>query len=98
LTATSPAHGYNEDFQQSYSQDLTGYYDVIDQIRTLLGGLSADKGQAYYNRASQVQTVVKNHVNAAKDVFTGLNDFTASDPVLSPLEPRESYPHLHFVD
>jgi hypothetical protein len=89
LAATSPAHGYNEDFQQSCNDGLTGYYGIIDQIRTLLSGLSADKGQAYYDSASEVQTAVKNHVNTAKDVLTGLNDLAADDPLLSSLEPRE---------
>lgn len=62
-----------------------GFHTSLLGFRTLLDQLGREKGLANYNRDDQLQTVLKNVVNANKDLLKSIDQAIEKVPALGPV-------------
>lgn len=79
----------------SYHQNAASKFSSFQQnaqgFDGILGQLAADKGLANYDKNDQLETVLKEFVNANKDALSAVNTMIQNDPTLGPiLGPSES--------
>jgi hypothetical protein len=93
----TPASATNPVFQQqNASTTLFGFSTNLRGFTTVLAELGADKGTANLDRTNDLEVVLKNIVNANKDVLTVTYDLVDSLPVVGPiLGPSKSPDTLH---
>lgn len=65
--------------------EITAYQDNLLGFQTLLAQLGADKGLANYDRANDLETLLKNFVNLNKDTLKSISDLVFAIPDLGPI-------------
>jgi len=77
------------DFNQEYTSAISDFHENFLGFQTILGELAADKGLANYNQNSDLETMLKNTVNACKyimnDTYEMVNDIPGLGPTLGPI-------------
>lgn len=86
--AGQPEAERSSDFNQQYASAISGFHENFLGFQTVLGELAADKGLANYNQASEIETILKDTVNAVKyilnDTYELVNGIPGLGPVLGP--------------
>lgn len=85
LASQSASEGDSPGFQQDAAANFSAFHDTIQQLRALLGNLPADKGLANYDKTSELETILKDFVNANKDALTAVNVMIYNIPGLGPV-------------
>ncbi|KAH9835563.1 uncharacterized protein C8Q71DRAFT_762591 [Rhodofomes roseus] len=87
--ASQPEAQRSANFNQEYASAVSEFHENFLGFQTVLGELAADKGLANYNQASEMETMLKNMVNAAKyalnDTYNMVNGIPGLGPVLGPV-------------
>ncbi|KAI0271354.1 hypothetical protein BC834DRAFT_437858 [Gloeopeniophorella convolvens] len=86
-TYSSQASASRQDgaFEQDCASELTAFYTNSRGFQTTLAQLGADKGLAFYNHEDTLETLLKDIVNAHKNVLSSVTELTYSVPVLGPI-------------
>lgn len=88
--AGQPEAERSSDFNQQYASAISEFHENFLGFQTVLGELAADKGLANYNQASEMETALKDTVNAVKyilnDTYELINGIPGLGPVLGPSE------------
>lgn len=85
LSAQRPSRGADtSEFSAQSAQETTGFHDSLLGFGDLLKQLAADKGLANYNRDDALETLLKNVVNANKDLLKSIDEDVYAIPGLGP--------------
>ncbi|KZT74632.1 hypothetical protein DAEQUDRAFT_139 [Daedalea quercina L-15889] len=86
--AGQPEAERSSDFNQQYMSAISEFHENFLGFQTVLGDLAADKGLANYDKASDMETMLKNTVNAVKyilnDTYQLVNGIPGLGPILGP--------------
>jgi hypothetical protein len=73
------------------------YHSNLLCIRTNLDYLGHDKGLQFYDPNDDLETLIKNIVNAHKDALSSINTLVAGFPVIGPvIGPSKPFPHAYM--
>ena len=72
-------------YEQEAATKLTAFYTSAQGFQGLLANLFADKGLANYDKTDELQTTLKDFVNANKDALKAVSDIISNDPTLGPI-------------
>ncbi|KAH9849764.1 hypothetical protein C2E23DRAFT_348430 [Lenzites betulinus] len=90
LASRASTEGNSEEFRQDSVSQVTAYKTSLTSFTSILAALGADKGLANYDRSNELETMLKDIVNANKDAMSALYELVNSLPTLGPLlGPRE---------
>lgn len=82
-SSTVPDNDYQ--FQQQSATELTGYHTAFLGAQSILSGITSDKGLANYDRANELETTLKDLVNANKDALRATYELVDNIPGLGPI-------------
>lgn len=85
LASQSASQGDSSAFQQDAAARFSAFHGTIQALRALLGTLPADRGLANYDQTSQLETILKQYVNANKNVLTAVDVMMYNVPALGPV-------------
>ncbi|KAF8591848.1 hypothetical protein K439DRAFT_1626352 [Ramaria rubella] len=71
--------------RQDALTNLLGFQHSLDPLVPLFSNIGADKGLANYQRSDQTETLLKDIINANKNVLSDTNDIVNKDPLLGPM-------------
>jgi hypothetical protein len=75
----------DEAYQQEAAQQLGGFLDGYQGFKGLLAQLGSDKGLKNFDGRDPLQVVLKDIVNAHKDILKSVSDIVNQLPVLGPV-------------
>ncbi|OJT12918.1 hypothetical protein TRAPUB_10483 [Trametes pubescens] len=75
----------NADFRTEVVSEVTSYQDGLLGFQNVLAQLGADKGLENYDRANELETLLKDLVNLSKDTLSYIDQLVYQIPVLGPL-------------
>ncbi|KAI5124680.1 hypothetical protein M0805_004288 [Coniferiporia weirii] len=85
LAAQSASGSVSGQFQQDAASKLTDFQTSMQDFSGLFGQLSADDGLANYDNTDQVETLLKDVINAHKAVLESVYQLVQNIPVLGPI-------------
>jgi hypothetical protein len=92
----------NFDYQQECAQALGEYQETYSGLKGLLAQLGSDKGLKNYDGEDPVQVLLKDVVNAHKDILHSVsvivNNLPILGPILGPSESSSSYSNTIHTD
>lgn len=77
--------GDDSSFQQNAASKFTSFQSNSQDFSGILGQLSADKGLANYDKLDDLETSIKDIVNAHKDALSAVTTMTYNIPTLGPV-------------
>ena len=84
--------------QQNAASQLALFHDTIQAIRSLFTQLAADKGLQNYDRTNELETMLKNVINANKNALTAVDNMIYNIPTLGPiLGPSALFKHTSDI-
>lgn len=72
-------------FQQNAASKFSSFQSNSQDFSGILGQLSADKGLANYDKMDQLETTIKDVVNAHKDALSAVTTMVYNIPDLGPV-------------
>lgn len=85
-----PATRHSENFKTQSANEVTAFHSNLLGFETVLQELGADKGLANYDRSDDLETLLKDLVNANKYLLSDIDDLVYDIPGLgSTLGPSE---------
>ena len=94
LTETSPENMASQSasrnsgdpaFQRNAAEKFSAFQTNAQQSSDILSQLAADKGLANYDKNDQLETILKDLVNANKDALSAVYVMINNDPNLGPI-------------
>jgi hypothetical protein len=73
------------DFQQQCASEMTGYHTSFLGFQTTLAQLAGDKGLANYDSSNNLETLLKDAVNANKNALSATAALVYNIPTLGPI-------------
>jgi hypothetical protein len=67
------------------ASEMQAYKNNLLAFQTILRQLGSDKGLANYDKNNELETVLKDFVNANKNVLTATHQLVESTPTLGPI-------------
>jgi hypothetical protein len=83
--AVASTKGDDKAFQQQNSDSLSDFQGGLLEFQGLLSQLAADKGLANYDKGDELETMLKNIVNATKNTLSATDILVYRIPLLGPL-------------
>lgn len=77
--------GNNAAFQQQCASELTSFHTAFQSFSSVFGQLGADKGLANYDKNNQLETLLKDVVNANKNALSAVDVLVYNIPGLGPI-------------
>lgn len=72
-------------FQQNAASRLSSFQSNAQGFSSILGQLAADKGLANYDKNNELETMLKDFVNANKDALSAVTTLSYNIPGLGPV-------------
>ena len=86
MASQSASQGQNDpEFQQNAAAKFSSLQQNSQGVDGLLAQLAADKGLANYDKNDELETCLKEFVNANKDALSAVNTLIQNDPALGPI-------------
>jgi len=82
---SASSDGDNSTFQQQAAAQLTSFQSSMSTFNNLFGQLGSDDGLANYDKTDQVETVLKDVVNANKNALSAITVLVYNIPTLGPI-------------
>jgi len=73
------------DFQHNCASQLSLFQGSLSSTQDILSQLGADKGLEYYDRTNDIETLLKDGINANKDALNSVAVLIENDPTLGPI-------------
>ena len=75
----------DQSFQRNAAERASSFQTNTQEFGALLDQLAADKGLANYDKNDQLQTMLKDLVNASKNALNDIYVMINNDPTLGPM-------------
>ncbi|PCH33631.1 hypothetical protein WOLCODRAFT_160220 [Wolfiporia cocos MD-104 SS10] len=85
LASQSSSQTTDSNFNQEYSAALEAFHTNFLGFQTTLAALAADKGLADYDKSDELETMMKDTVNAVKYILRDTDELVYSIPGLGPM-------------
>ncbi|KAF8973937.1 hypothetical protein BDZ97DRAFT_408144 [Flammula alnicola] len=84
LAAQSANVDNNDDFQQQYASELSAFNTNLSGFKDTLAQIPSDKGLANYDRTNDLETLLKNLINAIKNILSSTTSVVYNLPIVGP--------------
>lgn len=88
----------DDDLHRQALSELTGFNENIQGFQTVFTEAMSDKGLAYYQKSEALETLLKNIIDANKDVLSATSTLVDNIPALGPILGPIIYQLKCFVD
>ncbi|KAI0932212.1 hypothetical protein AcW1_000605 [Taiwanofungus camphoratus] len=82
---SASGQGGSIDFNQQTVSAVSAFHTNLVDFQGVLAQLAADKGLANYDKDNTLETLLKNTINAVKDLLSNVDELIGGIPVLGPL-------------
>ena len=96
LASQSSSFNNVPNFQQNAVTKFSSFQTSIQAFVGILSQLAADKGLANYDKNDQLETLLKDVINATKNVLSAVYILIENDPTLGPLLGPSTLLHCSF--